>query len=97
MLPCSYFVHSLLAACLYTVILLVASRMNMLQDVYDLMSEDEKTLVVDWAKDQITQNFFNCTMKPPSDSSSRKNLSQTKTFLCADWTQSKISCINKQV
>ncbi|XP_047453991.1 otoancorin [Mugil cephalus] len=50
----------------------IKKMMNMLQDVYDLMSEDERTVVVDWAKDQITQNFFNCTMRrPPSDANSR--------------------------
>ncbi|XP_069552068.1 otoancorin [Brachyistius frenatus] len=44
--------------------------MNMLQEVYDLMSNGQRTQVVNWAKEQITQNNFNCTMSRPSKSRS---------------------------
>ncbi|XP_039973328.1 otoancorin [Xiphias gladius] len=44
--------------------------MKMLQEVHDTMSEDQRTQVVKWAKNQISQNYFNCTMTPPSDSRS---------------------------
>ncbi|XP_067365180.1 otoancorin [Channa argus] len=42
--------------------------MKMLQEMYDSMSEDQKTNVVKWAKEQIMQNYFNCTMRPSPDS-----------------------------
>ncbi|XP_044065278.1 otoancorin isoform X2 [Siniperca chuatsi] len=45
----------------------VKNMMKMLQEVYDPMSEDKMTQVVKWAKEQITKNYFNCTMRPPSD------------------------------
>ncbi|XP_070768533.1 otoancorin [Enoplosus armatus] len=44
--------------------------MKMLQEVYDPMSEDKMTQMVKWAKEQMTQNYFNCTMRPSSDSRS---------------------------
>ncbi|XP_029958451.1 uncharacterized protein otoa [Salarias fasciatus] len=40
--------------------------------VYDSMADSERSFVAKWAKDQITQNTFNCTMKASSDPSSRK-------------------------
>ncbi|XP_023117628.2 stereocilin [Amphiprion ocellaris] len=40
--------------------------MNMFREVYDLMSEDQKTQVLNWEKEQIVGNYFNCTLKPPS-------------------------------
>lgn len=45
--------------------------MTMLQEVYDPMSESQKSQVVNWAKEQISQNYHNCTMK---DSTSSKKL-----------------------
>ncbi|XP_071326560.1 otoancorin [Trachinotus anak] len=56
------------------------NMMKMLQEVYDPMSKNQRTQVVQWAKDQITQNYFNCTMMPPSDSRSR-NLERCKPSL----------------
>ncbi|XP_040901377.1 uncharacterized protein otoa [Toxotes jaculatrix] len=44
--------------------------MEMLQEVYDPMSEDQRTQVAKWVKEQISQNYFNCTTMPPSDSRS---------------------------
>ncbi|XP_039662071.1 otoancorin [Perca fluviatilis] len=44
--------------------------MAMLREVYSDMSKDQRTEVVKWGKEQITQNYFNCTMTPPSDSKS---------------------------
>ncbi|XP_029359266.1 otoancorin [Echeneis naucrates] len=44
--------------------------MKMLQEVYDPLSDSQRTQVVQWAKEHITQNYFNCTMMPPSDSRS---------------------------
>ncbi|XP_022621926.1 otoancorin [Seriola dumerili] len=44
--------------------------MKMLQEMFDPMSDNQRTRVAQWAKEQITQNYFNCTMKPPSDSRS---------------------------
>ncbi|XP_051261887.1 otoancorin isoform X2 [Dicentrarchus labrax] len=46
----------------------VKKMMKMLQEMYDPMSEDQNTQVVKWAKQQITQNYFNCTMTPLPDS-----------------------------
>ncbi|KAM7383470.1 hypothetical protein PAMP_003118 [Pampus punctatissimus] len=44
--------------------------MKMLQEVYGPMSDDQRTQVVKWAKDQITENYFNCSLKPSSDARS---------------------------
>ncbi|XP_056236500.1 otoancorin [Seriola aureovittata] len=44
--------------------------MKMLQEMFDPMSDNQRTRVAQWAKEQITQNYFNCTMKPPSHSRS---------------------------
>ncbi|KAM8870252.1 otoancorin isoform 2-T2 [Spinachia spinachia] len=41
--------------------------MEMLLEVYDASSEDQRTQVVRWVKEQITQKYFNCTTRPPSD------------------------------
>ncbi|XP_031708924.1 otoancorin [Anarrhichthys ocellatus] len=41
--------------------------MKVLMEVYDAMSKDQRTRVVRWVKEQITQKYFNCTMRPPSD------------------------------
>ncbi|XP_062279086.1 otoancorin [Scomber scombrus] len=38
--------------------------MKMLQGVYDPMSEDKRTQVVKWAKEQFTENYFNCSLRP---------------------------------
>ncbi|XP_045900376.1 otoancorin [Micropterus dolomieu] len=48
----------------------VKKMMMMLQEVYNPMSEAKMTQVIKWAKEQITQNYFNCTMGPSSDSTS---------------------------
>ncbi|XP_047196884.1 otoancorin [Hippoglossus stenolepis] len=42
--------------------------MNMMRDMYDTMSDHQRASVVKWVKGQITQNYFNCTMTPASDS-----------------------------
>lgn len=52
----------------------VDSRLKMLHEMYDSMSEDQRTDMAIWAKEQITQNFFNCTMRPSSDPISSKQL-----------------------
>ncbi|XP_034731126.1 otoancorin [Etheostoma cragini] len=39
--------------------------MEMLREMYGAMSTDQMTEVVKWGKEQITQNYFNCTMTPP--------------------------------
>ncbi|XP_078109050.1 otoancorin isoform X2 [Sander vitreus] len=44
--------------------------MEMLREMYGDMSIDQRTEVVKWGKEQITQNYFNCTMIPPSNSKS---------------------------
>lgn len=41
--------------------------MKTLQNVYVIWSEYQRTEVVKWVKQQITQNYFNCTLKPSSD------------------------------
>ncbi|XP_037309860.2 otoancorin [Pungitius pungitius] len=41
--------------------------MEMLMEVYEAMSEDQRTQVVRWVKEQITLKYFNCTTRPPSD------------------------------
>ncbi|XP_041843600.1 otoancorin [Melanotaenia boesemani] len=48
----------------------IEKMMEMLQEVYEPMTDDQRTQVLNWAKEQITQNHFNCTMKPPSDAKS---------------------------
>lgn len=48
--------------------------MEMLMEVYDAMSEDQRTQVVRWVKEQITQKYFNCTTRPPSEPRSSKKL-----------------------
>lgn len=68
----NYLVHCLSAAFLKIVKLVVISRMEMLREVYGDMSIDQRTEVVKWGKEQITQNYFNCTMIPPCNSKSSK-------------------------
>uniref|UniRef100_A0A4W6FUI4 Otoancorin n=1 Tax=Lates calcarifer TaxID=8187 RepID=A0A4W6FUI4_LATCA len=41
-----------------------------LREVHATMSDDQRSEVAKWAKEQIAQNNFNCTMMPPSDSRS---------------------------
>lgn len=52
----------------------------MLQGVYDPMSEDKRTQVVKWAKEQFTENYFNCSLRPSRSSkkSSQKQLPTVK-------------------
>ena len=50
----------------------------MLQGVYDPMSEDKRTQVVKWAKEQFTENYFNCSLRPSSKKSSQKQLPTVK-------------------
>uniref|UniRef100_A0A3Q2PW01 Otoancorin n=1 Tax=Fundulus heteroclitus TaxID=8078 RepID=A0A3Q2PW01_FUNHE len=40
--------------------------MNMLQDVYASMSEEQRAEVFTWAKEQVLQNNFSCTTRPSS-------------------------------
>ncbi len=54
--------------------MLVHSRMELLKLMYENMPERQRTLVVEWVKQQITQNDFNCTMKPSPDSRFGKKL-----------------------
>uniref|UniRef100_A0A1A7YDA8 Otoancorin n=2 Tax=Iconisemion striatum TaxID=60296 RepID=A0A1A7YDA8_9TELE len=42
--------------------------MNMLQGVYGTMNEDQRAEVLNWAKEQIVQNNFSCTLKKTSSS-----------------------------
>ncbi|KAM9722820.1 otoancorin [Menidia menidia] len=44
--------------------------MNMLGDVYEPMTDDQRSRVLNWAKEWITQNHFNCTMMPPNGAKS---------------------------
>ncbi|KAG7234207.1 hypothetical protein INR49_005526 [Caranx melampygus] len=43
------------------------NRMYMLQEVFDPMSDNQRTQVVKWAKEQIACNYFNCTTMRSSD------------------------------
>lgn len=71
---CNYCLHHLSATFLNIVKLVVGSRMKMLQEMYVIWSEDKRALVEKWAKQQIAQNYFNCTMMPSSDSRLRKSM-----------------------
>ncbi|XP_032413999.1 uncharacterized protein otoa isoform X1 [Xiphophorus hellerii] len=42
----------------------MVNMMNMLQEVYTSMTEQQRAEVFNWAKDQILQNNFSCTMRP---------------------------------
>ncbi|XP_043974208.1 uncharacterized protein otoa isoform X2 [Gambusia affinis] len=42
----------------------MVNMMNMLQEVYSSMTEQQRAEVFNWAKDQILQNNFSCTMRP---------------------------------
>ncbi|XP_014839938.1 PREDICTED: uncharacterized protein LOC106916275 isoform X1 [Poecilia mexicana] len=42
----------------------LVNMMNMLQEVYSSMTEAQRAEVFNWAKDQILQNNFSCTMRP---------------------------------
>ncbi|XP_042279656.1 otoancorin [Thunnus maccoyii] len=44
--------------------------MRMLRGAYDPMSEHQRTQVLKWAKEQITENYFNCSLRPSSNSRS---------------------------
>ncbi|KAM9852097.1 LOW QUALITY PROTEIN: otoancorin [Aulostomus maculatus] len=44
--------------------------MRMMCEVYDSMSEEQRTQVGRWGKEQITQKYFNCTQRLSSNSSS---------------------------
>ncbi|KAM4579953.1 otoancorin isoform 2-T2 [Odontesthes bonariensis] len=39
--------------------------MNMLREVHESMTDDQRSEVLNWMKEQITQSQFNCTMRPP--------------------------------
>ncbi|KAF6739596.1 Otoancorin [Oryzias melastigma] len=43
------------------------SMMNMLREVYKSMTDIQRSRVLNWAKDQILENNFNCTTRPPTD------------------------------
>ncbi|TKS82067.1 Otoancorin Precursor [Collichthys lucidus] len=57
----------------------VKKMMKMLKEVYDPMPEDQKKKVVKWVKEQITQNYFNCTLREASNS--RSHLAHCKSSL----------------
>ncbi|XP_030605127.1 uncharacterized protein LOC115794039 [Archocentrus centrarchus] len=40
------------------------NMMDILKDMYDRIPVGQRAHVAEWAKDQITKNYFNCTMKP---------------------------------
>ncbi|XP_038146105.1 otoancorin isoform X2 [Cyprinodon tularosa] len=40
--------------------------MNMLTEVYTVMTEEQRDKVLNWAKEQVLQNNFSCTMRPSS-------------------------------
>ncbi|XP_054903588.1 uncharacterized protein otoa [Poeciliopsis prolifica] len=42
----------------------MVNMMSMLQEVYTSMTEEQRAEVFNWAKDQILQNNFSCTMRP---------------------------------
>ncbi|KAM4735242.1 otoancorin [Anableps anableps] len=44
----------------------MATMMNMLQEVYTSMTKEQKAEVFNWAKEQVLQNNFSCTMRPSS-------------------------------
>ncbi|XP_068179193.1 otoancorin [Antennarius striatus] len=46
----------------------VKKMMKMLQEEYNLMSDEKRALVLKWVKQRIVQNYFNCTIKPALDS-----------------------------
>lgn len=71
---CNYCLHHLSATFLNIVKLVVGSRMKMLQEMYVIWPEDKRALVEKWAKQQIAQNYFNCTMMPSSDSRLSKSM-----------------------
>lgn len=48
--------------------------MKMLQNMYVIWSEYQRAEVVKWVKQQIAQNYFNCTVMPSSDSRLCKKL-----------------------
>ncbi|KAM6909657.1 otoancorin [Xenentodon cancila] len=48
----------------------VKKMMNMLQEAYEPMNEDQRTQVLNWAKEQISQSNLNCTMRPSNGSKS---------------------------
>ncbi|RVE62701.1 hypothetical protein OJAV_G00159600 [Oryzias javanicus] len=43
------------------------NMMKMLQEVYKSLTDVQRTRVLNWAKDQILENNFNCTTRPPTD------------------------------
>ncbi|XP_026173158.1 uncharacterized protein LOC113136499 isoform X2 [Mastacembelus armatus] len=47
--------------------------MKLLQDVYEPLPENQRAHVVNWAKEQISQNYFNCTTQRPSSDSNSKH------------------------
>ncbi|XP_069394092.1 otoancorin [Paralichthys olivaceus] len=51
--------------------------MNMMRDMHDTMSDQQRACVVKWVKEQITQKYFNCTMMPPSDSGEESKPSES--------------------
>lgn len=80
---CNYCLHHLSATFLNIVKLVVGSRMKMLQEMYVIWSEDKRALVEKWAKQQIAQNYFNCTMMPSSDSRLRKSMAVGYFITCS--------------
>lgn len=48
--------------------------MEIMNEEYGAMSEQQKRKMVKWVKEQIAQKYFNCTRRPPSDSKSSKKL-----------------------
>ncbi|XP_072250370.1 otoancorin [Leuresthes tenuis] len=44
--------------------------MNMLWEVHESMTDDQRSEVLNWMKEQITQSQFNCTMRPPPEGKS---------------------------
>nr|XP_046256838.1 otoancorin [Scatophagus argus]XP_046256839.1 otoancorin [Scatophagus argus]XP_046256840.1 otoancorin [Scatophagus argus] len=59
----------------------VKNMMKMLQEMYKPLSEDKRDQVVRWAKQQIAQNYFNCTMMPSSDSGLKMEMRSCKSSL----------------
>lgn len=54
----------------------VGSRMDIMKDMHDRIPPGQRTRVAQWAKDQITQNYFSCTIKPWMYTVLSKRLSQ---------------------
>lgn len=68
--------------------LVVDSRMEMLQEMYGMWSDEQRAGVVLWMKQQIAQNDFNCTMRPSPDLRLREKWVQLAIYEKIGWIHS---------